>query len=54
MTTAPGLRGWIRTGDSALPRAVRAAHEGVVRSESDARALGEALAVLLAEKLAKG
>lgn len=32
MTTAPGLRGWIRTGDSALPRAVRAARRAVARN----------------------
>ena len=32
MTTAQGLRGWIRTGDSALPRALRAARRAVARS----------------------
>lgn len=32
MTAAQGLRGWIRTGDSALPRAVRAARRAVARS----------------------
>jgi hypothetical protein len=46
------MEGFYATEDGS--RAVRAAHEGVVRAESDARAIGEALAVLLAEKLAKG
>jgi hydroxymethylbilane synthase len=46
------MEGFYATEDGS--RAVRAAHEGVVRAEGDARAIGEALAVLLAEKLAKG
>jgi len=32
MTAAQGLRGWIRTGDSALPRAVRATRRAMARS----------------------
>jgi len=32
MTAAHGLRGWIRTGDSALPRAVRAARRAAARA----------------------
>ena len=34
MTAAQGLRGWIRTGDSALPRAVRATRRAVARSSA--------------------
>ena len=32
MTAAQGLRGWIRTGDSALPRALRRARRAAARA----------------------
>ncbi|MFM7064238.1 MAG: hypothetical protein ACKO04_12210 [Actinomycetes bacterium] len=32
MTAAHGLRGWIRTGDSTLPRALRAVRRSVARA----------------------